>query len=162
MGVEIERKFLVHGTAWKQSPSRWLSQGYLSQDGNVTVRVRISDQYGFLTIKSPTQGCRRAEYEYAIPLEEARELLLLCQPALVEKRRYSVVHRGKLWEVDEFAGHNTGLVVAEIELKREDESFDPPEWLGEEVTDDPRYRNSSLVLYPFSQWSELPKSTTSP
>ncbi|MDP1562662.1 MAG: CYTH domain-containing protein [Pirellulaceae bacterium] len=152
MGVEIERKFLVSGTDWKQGPGRQLSQGYLNQAGRVTVRVRVDEARGFLTIKGPTEGIRRAEFEYEIPVTDARELLQLCQPPLIEKRRYEVVSEGQLWEIDEFLGENSGLVVAEIELPSEDTPFSRPVWLGAEVSTDPRYRNSNLAILPFSRW----------
>ncbi len=152
MGVEIERKFLVAGTGWKQGSGRRLSQGYLSQTGGVTVRVRIDEARGFLTIKGPTLGIRRAEFEYEVPVAEAHELLQLCLPQLIEKRRYEVMHEGQRWEIDEFLGENLGLVVAEIELPSEDTPISRPEWLGPEVSDDPRYRNSNLVLCPYKNW----------
>jgi adenylate cyclase len=162
MGVEIERKFLVIGTAWKSEYGtaqqehrpfgRNLSQGYLSQNQQVTVRVRIDEAQGFLTVKGPTEGFRRAEFEYEIPLDDARELLELCRPRLIEKRRYVLEFGGHCWEIDEFMGENSGLVIAEIELPSEDTPFARPAWLGQEVSTDPRYRNSNLVNHPFQSW----------
>jgi adenylate cyclase len=152
MGVEIERKFLVSGVGWKQGAGRYLSQGYLSQAGDVTVRVRIDEACGFLTIKGPTHGICRAEFEYEIPVEEAQALLQLCRLPLIEKRRYVVLHAGQRWEIDEFFGENMGLVVAEIELPSADAPFSRPEWLGPEVSDDPNYRNSNLVRFPYKDW----------
>ncbi len=152
MGIEIERKFLVSGTGWKQGDGRRLSQGYLSHGNDVIVRIRVDDSRGFLTVKGPTQGIRRSEFEYEIPLSEALEMLQLCQPPLIEKRRYEIKYAGQKWEVDEFFGENAGLVVAEIELPTEDTPFTRPTWLGVEVSDDPRYRNSNLVRLPYNRW----------
>lgn len=152
MAIEIERKFLVTGTAWRQGPGRLLCQGYLNQACGVTVRVRIDDARGFLTVKGPAEGLSRAEFEYEIPLPDAQELLKLCSGALIEKRRYQVFLDGYCWEIDEFLGENCGLIVAEIELPAEDAPYSRPAWLGREVSDDPRYRNSNLVLCPFSSW----------
>lgn len=152
MAIEIERKFLVTGTAWRQGPGRLLRQGYLNQGGSVTVRVRADDSHGFLTIKGPSEGLRRAEFEYEIPLPDAQELLTLCGGAVIEKLRYKAFLDGYCWEIDEFLGDNSGLIVAEIELPDEDAQFSRPNWLGCEVSDDPRYRNSNLVLCPFSSW----------
>ena len=153
MGTEIERKFLVtdtrflsgqQGTAYKQ--------GYLNREG-CTVRVRIAGDQAFLTIKGKTVGFSRAEFEYSIPLVDAEEMLAsLCALPPIEKTRYLIDHAGKCWEVDVFHGANQGLVVAEIELTHENESFDLPPWIGAEVSEDPRYFNSQLASKPFSQW----------
>ena len=152
MAVEIERKFLVVGDTWRTAPPVFYSQGYLNRDKLRTVRVRIAGEEAFLTIKGESVGARRAEFEYPIPLWDARELLTLCEQPLIEKNRRKILHEGFIWEVDEFLGENLGLVVAEIELPAEDSEFPRPEWIGEEVTDDSRYFNSSLSLAPFSQW----------
>ncbi|WP_062063845.1 CYTH domain-containing protein [Cellvibrio sp. OA-2007] len=152
MAVEIERKFLVVGDAWRTAPAVFYSQGYLNRDKLRTVRVRIAGEEAFLTIKGESVGARRAEFEYPIPLWDARELLKLCEQPLIEKNRRKILHEGFIWEVDEFLGENLGLVVAEIELPAEDSEFPRPAWIGEEVTDDSRYFNSSLSLAPFSQW----------
>ncbi len=152
MAVEIERKFLVVGDTWRTAPAVFYSQGYLNRDKLRTVRVRIAGEEAFLTIKGESVGARRAEFEYPIPLWDARELLTLCEQPLIEKNRRKILHEGFIWEVDEFLGENLGLVVAEIELPAEDSEFPRPEWIGEEVTDDSRYFNSSLSLAPFSQW----------
>ncbi|HEY8606129.1 MAG TPA: CYTH domain-containing protein [Noviherbaspirillum sp.] len=154
MGVEIERKFLVRGDAWKRlAPGVLLRQGYLSSSAERIVRVRIEDAAATLTIKGRTTGATRGEWEYPMPLEDARVLLdTLCERPLVEKFRYRIPIGGMMWEVDEFLGENAGLVVAEIELTSEDQSFDRPEWLGEEVTHDSRYANASLLRHPYCRW----------
>jgi adenylate cyclase len=155
MGREIERKFLVRGEQWRQEilHSSFLRQGYLSVDPQRTVRVRLDGEEGFLTIKGVTTGASRAEYEYPLPAADARELLDdLCLRPLIEKTRFRLHHAGLLWEIDEFTGDNKGLVVAEVELQREDQSIALPEWAGEEVTGDHRYHNSSLIANPYSNW----------
>ena len=156
MGIEIERKFLVVGDAWRESPGRDYAQGYLSRDKQRTVRVRIVEDAAWLTVKGASAGATRAEFEYAIPLADAQALLGLCDGPLVRKRRRVVVHAGATWEIDEFEGDNAGLVVAEIELGSEDEAFEPPSWLGAEVTHDARYFNSNLAASPYSTWSDRP------
>ena len=152
MGIEIERKFLVLGEAWKQVPGHYLCQAYLSLDPARTVRVRIADQQAWLTIKGKSAGAARAEFEYAIPLIDAQQLLLLCLGSRIEKIRRVIAHAGLVWEVDEFLGENAPLVVAEVELDREDQAISKPDWVGAEVTQDPRYVNSQLVGRPFSSW----------
>ncbi|MET0519178.1 MAG: CYTH domain-containing protein [Burkholderiaceae bacterium] len=156
MGVEIERKFLVVGEAWRQGRPDKLRQGYLNRDKQRTVRVRIAGAAGaeqaWLTIKGESAGATRAEFEYPLPLADARQLLALCDGPLIEKRRYRLLQGQSVWEVDEFLGDNAGLVVAEIELDSADQAFERPDWLGEEVTEDPRYFNSSLASHPFKQW----------
>jgi adenylate cyclase len=154
MGVEIERKFLLQGDAWRTlgTPVS-MRQGYLSADKARVVRVRIEGEQACLTIKSASVGAVRGEWEYPLPLDDARELLeRVCQQPLVEKTRRRIDHQGHVWEVDEFFGANAGLVVAEIELGSEDEAFATPDWIGEEVTGDARYYNSSLISRPFSSW----------
>ena len=155
MGVEIERKFLLSGDGWRQlGEPVLLRQGYLCSDPERTVRVRIEGETGALTIKSKGSGVRRGEWEYPIPLPEAQELLdTLCERPLVEKYRRRIEHAGFTWEVDEFLGENAGLVVAEIELPSEDTVFDRPDWIGREVSGDRRYYNSSLIRFPYSQWT---------
>jgi adenylate cyclase len=131
-----------------------LRQGYLCSDPARTVRVRIEGESGLLTIKSKSTGATRGEWEYPIPLAEAQELLdRVCERPLVEKYRRRIPYAGFTWEVDEFLGENAGLVVAEIELPSEDTSFDKPAWIGQEVTGEKRYYNSSLIRFPFSQWT---------
>ena len=154
MAQEIERKFLVRGDAWRAAPGTYICQGYLNRDKQRTVRVRIAGDAAWLTIKGASSGAVRAEFEYPIPLEDARQLLALCEPPLIEKHRHVVPHGGFKWEVDEFLGENLGLVVAEIELDAEDQAFEQPDWVGEEVTHDARYFNSNLAAHPFSSWGD--------
>lgn len=156
MGVEIERKFLVVGDAWRAlGQPTLLRQGYLSLDPERTVRVRIEGAGATLTIKSKSRGATRGEWEYPIPMQEAAELLdTLCHQPLVEKVRHRVEAGPHTWEVDEFLGANAGLVVAEIELRSEGDRFDKPEWIGLEVTDDKRYFNSNLIRHPYSAWKD--------
>jgi CYTH domain-containing protein len=154
MGVEIERKYLVKGNEWRGLVSGTLyRQGYLPTTGATVVRVRIAGTEGFLTIKGETQGIARSEFEYPIPLEDANQLLdTLCQKPLIEKSRHKISLNGVLWEVDEFFGENQGLVMAEIELKDANQAIDLPNWLGEEVSHDPRYYNANLAKHPFTRW----------
>lgn len=152
MGIEIERKFLVYGETWKTVEPSYFCQGYLNRDKERTVRVRVGADSAMITVKGKSAGPARAEFEYAIPADDAKQLLELCEQPLIEKNRYVVEHAGKNWEVDEFLGANLGLVVAEIELASEDETFDLPNWVAAEVTDDPRYFNSRLSVQPFSTW----------
>lgn len=153
MAIEIERKFLVLGEAWKASgPGEFISQGYLNRDPARTVRVRIKGEQAWLTIKGRSEGVARAEFEYPVPVADARELLALCEGPRVEKIRREISHAGMLWEVDEFLGDNAGLVVAEIELSDADQAFERPDWLGQEVSQDPRYFNSALSKLPFCRW----------
>ena len=154
MGIEIERKFLLTGTTWKNlAPGTSYRQGYLNSIKERTVRVRTIDDKGFLTIKGISVGATRVEYEYEIPFDDAENLLNeLCEKPIIEKNRYKITHGGFVWEVDEFFGENEGLVVAEIELESEDQTFEKPEWVGVEVTGDPRYFNSNLIKNPFLKW----------
>ncbi len=152
VGREIERKFLVASDAWRKgAKGELLCQGYLSRDPERTVRVRLAGKRAWLTIKGAGK-LSRAEYEYAIPVADARQLLLLCEPALIEKQRYRVRYQGYLFEVDEFLGDNAGLVIAEVELRREDEEPPRPPWLGAEVTQEARYTNASLSRRPYAKW----------
>ena len=157
MALEIERKFLVAGEykSFATSSER-ITQGYLSSASGRTVRVRIRGDRGWLTIKGPSKdgGLSRFEWEMEIPLSDARALLEICEPGVIDKTRWLVpagdgIHT---WEVDEFHGENAGLVVAEIELRSEADAFERPSWLGPEVTGDRRYYNSMLTLHPFSEW----------
>ena len=154
MSVEIERKFLVRSEDWKTlGQGVLLRQGYLSSSPERIVRVRIEDDMAMLTIKGRTVGIARGEWEYPIPMEDARVFLdTLCERPIIEKYRYRIPYQGMLWEVDEFLGENRGLVVAEIELQSEDQLFARPEWVGEEVTHDARYFNSSLLRHPYAAW----------
>lgn len=153
MAIEIERKFLVCGTDWRAGASTLFRQGYLNRDKQRTVRVRIAGNRAYLTIKGISSGASRAEFEYEIPLADAEQLLSLCDGPLIEKTRYVVPHAGMLWEVDEFHGANSGLIVAEIELQAAAQQFDKPAWVGREVTDDKRYFNSSLAVAPYTTWA---------
>lgn len=156
MGVEIERKFLVSGDAWRRhaGAGQTLRQGYLSTDAEATVRVRTDGVAGWITIKGRTDGIRRAEFEYAIAARDADELMTMCGERVVAKIRYRIriPQSPHVWEIDEFGGSNAGLITAEIELSAADEHFHRPEWLGPEVSHDPRYANSNLALRPFQSW----------
>ena len=154
MALEIERKFKVANAGWRDTVTRSTSlrQGYLSTKPEATVRVRLENGVGTLTIKSKTRGISRSEFEYDIPNSEATQLLQLCEGPLIEKIRHLVIIGEHTWEIDEFIGDNQGLIIAEIELSSEDESFEKPAWLSKEVSDDARYYNSSLVNHPYSQW----------
>ena len=156
MGQEIERKFLVRKEVWKNQPKdgQVYRQGYLNSVKERTVRVRIANNKGFLTVKGLSRGATRLEFEYEIPVEDAQKLLDLCEKPLIEKTRFKIEHGGFVWEVDEFFGENEGLILAEIELESEDQTFSKPDWLAEEVTDDPRYFNANLVQHPYSAWAE--------
>lgn len=156
MPSEIERKFLVADPHWRDiaqpdSVSE-IEQGYLCADESMSVRVRIVGSRAELTVKGTARGLTRAEFEYAIPLDDGRHLLGLCGDRRVTKRRHAVSFGGKQWSVDEFTGRNQGLVVAEIELDREDEDIETPPWLGLEVSKRPEYTNASLATKPFRQW----------
>lgn len=156
MGVEIERKFLVLPSWQPQAAGEEIAQGYLSSVPERTVRVRIRGTHGYLTVKGKNGGmdaARRAEFEYEIPLSDARALLALCEPGICEKVRHvEQASDGHAWEIDVFHGRNESLVVAEVELGAEDEPFARPAWLGTEVTGDERYYNSYLAKHPFSEW----------
>ncbi len=154
MGKEIEKKFLIKGEDWrKDSTGVLFRQGYLSTVKERTVRVRTIDNKGFLTIKGITIGATRAEYEYEISVSDANEMLdALCEKPIIEKNRYKIEYSNLIWEVDEFFGENEGLIVAEVELESEDQDIAIPEWIGEEVTGDPRYFNSNLIKHPFKNW----------
>lgn len=154
MSVEIERKFLVVAERWKTlGQGVLLRQGYLSSSPDRVVRVRIEGESAMLTIKGRTVGATRAEWEYPIPLKDAQAFLDdLCERPIIEKYRYRIPYQGVTWEVDEFLGENAGLVVAEIELEREDQLFAKPDWIGQEVTHDARYYNANLLRHPYSKW----------
>ena len=153
MGVEIERKFLLAGDSWRAlGQPLLLRQGYLSSDPARVVRVRVAGDQAYVTIKGRSAGATRGEWEYPIPLADANELLALCEQPIVEKFRREIEFAGNVWEVDEFLGANQGLLLAEIELAAEDQPFDKPDWIGEDVTHDARYFNSSLVRHPYSSW----------
>jgi adenylate cyclase len=154
VGVEIERKFLLCGDGWKQlGEPVFFKQGYLSSHKERVVRVRIEGKRAVLTIKGASKGATRGEWEYEIPVADAVELLDgLCEQPLIEKYRRRITFARNVWEVDEFLGVNAGLVVAEIELQSEDQQFDKPDWIGEEVTSDLRYLNSNLIKQPYTTW----------
>ena len=154
MAKEIERKFLVKGEDWRaMARGTRYRQGYLSTVKERTVRVRTIDDNGFLTIKGVSVGATRSEYEYEIPAADADEMLDdLCEKPIIEKDRYKIPVGDVTWEVDEFFGVNDGLIVAEVELLSEDQSFPKPDWIGDEVTGDPRYFNANLIARPFSTW----------
>ncbi|MBF0349076.1 MAG: CYTH domain-containing protein [Magnetococcales bacterium] len=154
MGIEIERRFLVKDDRGRSGATVIrLKQGLLSTDKERVVRVRLVGETGTLTIKGPTRGTVKSEFEYPIPPREALELLdTLCLRPLIEKQRYHLIHDTSEWVVDEFEGENQGLVLAEIELDRADQPFAIPPWLGIEVSDDPRYFNSNLATHPYCQW----------
>lgn len=155
MPLEIERKFLVTSDAWRDgAPGVRMAQGYLARESGRTIRVRIAGQKGFLTIKGPVTGISRAEFEYEIPVGEARELLEMCPRPWIDKIRHERWHAGHCWEVDEFLGDNAGLVVAEIELDDAAAEFGLPEWIGREVSDDARYFNSRLAVTPWREWKD--------
>jgi len=156
MPVEIERKFLLKSDEWRRQAhdAQRLRQGYLNNEKRCSVRVRTSVDRGWLNIKSATIGAQRQEFEYEIPLAEADQMLdTLSLKPLIEKVRHYVNVGQHLWEIDEFEGDNAGLIVAEIELEQADEAFDKPDWVGEEVTHDVRYYNTSLSRHPFKDWA---------
>lgn len=157
MGIEIERKFLIVNEDFKELSfqKKYIKQGYLNSDKNRAVRIRITDDAAFLTIKgiSNTSGATRFEWEKEIPLEEAKELMLLCEPGIIEKYRYYHRVNHHIFEIDEFFGENEGLLLAEIELSSENENFTHPSYLGKEVTGDEKYYNSFLSKNPFKNWA---------
>lgn len=155
MSQEIERKFLVKGEYKSQAVRSFrIVQGYLSSATGRTVRIRIKGDKGYITIKgkSNESGLSRYEWEKEIALNEAEELLQLCEPGVIDKIRYEIQVGKHTFEVDEFSGENSGLTLAEVELETEDETYSKPDWLGEEVTGDRRYYNSSLIKHPFKDW----------
>ena len=153
MPSEIERKFLVTDDSWRDgTPGVRIAQGYLSQDPERTARVRIAGEKAWLTIKGRTHGITRAEFEYEIPLDDARSLLGLCLPSVIDKTRHEISHAGHLWEVDVFHGENAGLVIAEVELVDESISPELPPWVGAEVSTEARYFNACLAVLPYAKW----------
>jgi adenylate cyclase len=169
MPLEIERKFLVTCEGWRAAAHQVvpMAQGYINDMGamdrgeqKASVRVRIQGDAAFLNLKSRELGHTRQEFDYQIPVADARALLALCVGGVVDKRRHYVNHEGHLWEVDEFLGDNAGLVVAEIELEHADEAFVKPVWAGRQVTDAARYYNLALASRPYSQWSDDERAAT--
>lgn len=154
MGVEIERKFLLKNDDWKKLATKGqkIKQGYLNLAVERTVRVRIINNQGFLTIKGESVNTTRLEFEYEIPIKEAEEILKLSDKTVIDKTRYKVLACGKVWEIDIFEGDNKGLKIAEIELTDENEVFDIPDWIGEEVSTESKYYNSNLITKPFKNW----------
>ncbi|MGE8225323.1 MAG: CYTH domain-containing protein [Stenotrophomonas sp.] len=161
MGIEIERKFLVTNDGWRAAAHAVIpmAQGYINDMAamdsgaqKASVRVRIQGDEAYLNIKSRELGHTRQEFDYPVPVNEARELLALCVGGMIDKRRHLVQHEGLLWEVDEFLGDNAGLVVAEVELESADQVFAMPDWAGAEVTDELRYYNLALASKPYNQW----------
>lgn len=155
MGIEIERKFLVLNDEWRRSvnQSSRMRQGYLSQSGNASVRVRSDAERGWINIKSVTLGVQRQEFEYEIPQSDAKQILeTLARQPLIEKTRHFVEIGSHTWEIDEFEGQNAGLIVAEIELSEAEEHFERPAWIGAEVTRDARYYNTNLAKKPYTTW----------
>lgn len=155
MGLEIEHKYLLKPESWNNVvpyKSVSLQQAYISTDPEKTIRVRTMNDKAYITIKGKASGARRLEFEYEIPLSDAHELIKNFSTNLVEKTRHYIDVGGKTWEVDEFKGANEGLFVAEIELVSEDEAYPLPDWVDLNITDDQRYANSNLALYPYSSW----------
>lgn len=157
MAVEIEKKFLLKNNNWRKlvAQSVRYKQGYFSTNKKSSIRIRVTDNSASLNIKSATLGITRNEYDYPIPLDEAEEMLeQLCNRPLLEKTRHFLMHDGNKWEIDEFLGDNQGLIVAELELEHPEQTFSKPDWLGEEVSDDPRYYNVCLVTHPYKDWGQ--------
>jgi adenylate cyclase len=154
MGIEIERKFLVRDrSVLDGSTGTRYRQGYLSRDPDRTVRVRVAGDRAFLTVKGRSEGATRAEFEYEIPMSDGAPLLALCDGDVVDKVRHRIDHAGLTWEVDVFHGANEGLVVAEVELESPDQPVDVPNWVGADVTADPRYYNANLAARPYRTWA---------
>ena len=156
MAKEIERKFLVVGDDWRRlAEGTMYRQGYLNSVKERTVRIRTVGDRAFLTVKGITIGSTRVEYEYEIPVADCNAMLDgLAEQPIIEKKRYRIPFGGLVWEIDEFFGENLGLIVAEVELTSEDQRFDKPAWIGEEVGHDPRYFNSNLIAHPYSKWAK--------
>lgn len=154
MAKEIERKFLVVGSTWRTlAQGTRYRQGYLNSDKARTVRIRTVGDQAFLTIKGPTIGVTRTEFEYPIPYDDCVTMLNdLAEQPVIDKIRYKIPVDGLIWEVDEFLGVNEGLIVAEVELTSEDQAFEKPDWVGEEISGDVRYYNSSLIKAPYTTW----------
>ena len=154
MAIEIERKFLIKKKPFSIAKrSLKINQGYIINEKSKVIRVREKGDDYFLTIKGNNIGISRLEYDFPISKEDAKELIFhFCKTTLIEKTRHYIEYKGHTWEVDEFHGKNTGLIVAEIELDSEDEKFEIPDWVGEEVTQDDRYYNMNLAIHPFTSW----------
>ncbi|MCP4670676.1 MAG: CYTH domain-containing protein [Desulfobacula sp.] len=154
MGIEIEKKYLLKSDAWRKlAKGNHYRQGYLNSYKERTVRVRTVNDKGFLTIKGISVGATRLEFEYEIPKAECNIMLEeLVEKPFIEKCRYKIDYKGNIWEIDEFFGENQGLIVAEVELESEEQKIEIPEWIGEEVTGDPKYFNSNLIKHPYAEW----------
>lgn len=155
MATEIERKFLVDKEKWQTAEKpqgTCYRQGYLTNSNHPTVRVRVAGPKAYITLKGRSEGISRKEFEYEIPVEDATQILDIFASSEVEKMRYRIYHENKLWEVDEFKGANAGLILAEIELQHEDETFSLPGWISAEVSADIRYYNSNLSVNPYNSW----------
>ncbi len=158
MPIEIERKFLVQDNSWKKDKTGiYFCQGYLCSQPERTVRIRVTADNAWLTIKGAATGLARPEFEYAIPVAEAKEILALCPPCIIEKIRYRFLENDMYWEVDEFLGANSGLTLAEVELEREDQKIFLPTWIGKEVSQDVRYTNAWLAKHPYQDWAAAQK-----
>ena len=155
MKVEIERKFLVKNQDWKKLivEKHSIQQGYLNTDKSCNVRVRIMNNLAFITIKGKRVNTARPEFEYEIPLNDAESILKLSKNSIIKKTRFTVNHKGQIWEIDQFEGDNQGLVIAEIELKQKDEAISLPNWIGTEISNDERFYNLSLSSNPFKNWN---------
>ena len=159
MATEIERKFLVTSDHWKQQITRTIpiQQGYFCLTERVSIRVRITDKQATLNFKSVNVGIQHTEYEYEIPIADARQMLeLFCQQPIIEKTRYLLPDHGLTWEIDVFEARNSGLIIAEIELESVNQAIELPDWIGKEVTDDKRYYNPWLCKHPYRQWPHQP------
>jgi adenylate cyclase len=156
MKQEIERKFLLSNTSWKglADDGSKITQGFLSSNPERVIRIRIINNAGILTVKGKLKGITRKEFEYDIPLDEAKQLLELCEKPIIQKTRFKIYLDDLLWEIDVFEGVNAGLVIAEVELKSETVNFEIPDWIGKEVSDDMRYYNVNLMMNPFSEWNK--------
>lgn len=155
MATEIERKFLIINDDWRKDADEgiYMIQGYMGSNEKSSIRIRINGNSANLNIKSKTIGIQRSEYDYPLSIDEAREMLeSLCDRPFIEKTRFHVMHDGHEWEIDVFAGDNEGLIVAELELDSADAKFTLPDWIGEDVSDDPRYYNICLVTHPYKDW----------
>ncbi|RFZ85440.1 CYTH domain-containing protein [Mucilaginibacter terrenus] len=155
MGIEIERKFLVDHAKWQaisKPEGRLFKQGYILSDDHRVVRIRVTDTVAYLTLKGSTTGITRSEYEYEIPIADGNEILNDLTVSKIEKTRYEIEVGGNTWEVDVFTGDNAGLIVAEIELNSEDQQFEKPDWVLQEVSTDNRYHNSNLAVTPYKNW----------
>jgi len=156
MAVEIERKYLVHQKLWlavkEELTGTLIQQGYLSRVPERTVRIRIKGEEGFLTIKGKNEGITRSEFEYSIPVEDALEMLKICDGSIIKKTRYALPLNNVVWEIDEFYDDNAGLIIAEVELQSEEQKLVLPSWIREEVSDDSRYYNACLIGHPYKDW----------